>query len=473
MSNFDTQSAGRFINEIWDEDVIPRLVEYIRIPNKSPHFDPDWEKHGYMEDAVQLITRWCKQQQLPDMQLEIVRLPGRTPLIFIEIPGHSDETVLLYGHLDKQPEMTGWRQGLGPWEPVIEDDKLYGRGGADDGYSVFCALTAIRALHEQGASFPRCVVMIEACEESGSTDLPAYLDHLSDRLQSPNLIVCLDSGVGNYEQLWVTTSLRGQVTGVLSVDIIDEGVHSGNAGGVVPSSFQILRLLLDRLEDSKTGRLLLPELHVEIPSDRQEQAKEAAKVLGDEVWQQFPFKAGAQPIDLSPEELVLNRTWRPSLEITGADGMPLIRDAGNVLRPRTAVKLSMRLPPTCDAKKAAQAIQTAVETKPPFAAKASFRADLPSNGWEATANAAWLETATHQASQAFFGKPALYMGEGATIPFADMLGKRYPQAQFLVIGVLGPQSNAHGPNEFLHIPTAKRLTGCLASVLLAHHQESS
>jgi len=255
MSELDSENARKFVNEIWEDSIVPALVEYIRIPNKSPMFDAEWAEHGYMDEAVKLMVGWSREQSIPGLALEIVRLPGRTPLIFMEIPGEGDGCVLLYGHLDKQPEMTGWADHLGPWRPIIENERLYGRGGADDGYALYATLAAIRTVREQGADHPRCCVIIEACEESGSYDLPYYLDELEARIGSPNLVICLDSGCGNYDQLWITTSLRGIVAGSLSVQLISEGVHSGDAGGLVADSFRVLRRVLDRLEDAESGRV--------------------------------------------------------------------------------------------------------------------------------------------------------------------------------------------------------------------------
>ncbi|KAB2898047.1 MAG: M20/M25/M40 family metallo-hydrolase, partial [Dokdonella sp.] len=276
----DSKALGKFTGALWDDEIVPQLTEYIRIPNKSPMFDADWASHGYMDQAVALLEGWARRQPIPGMQVEVVRLPGRTPLIFIEIAGHGDDTVLLYGHLDKQPEMTGWAAHLGPWTPVLEGDRLYGRGGADDGYAMYGALAAIRALHEQGVPYARCVVMIEACEESGSYDLPYYVDHLAARIGKPSLIVCLDSGCGNYDQLWLTTSLRGLTGGNLTVKVLEEGVHSGDASGIVASSFRILRKILSRLEDETSGRILPQQLHVQIPEQRMAQARRTAQVLG-------------------------------------------------------------------------------------------------------------------------------------------------------------------------------------------------
>ena len=463
----DTKQAIEFVNGIWDDSIIPE-IEYIRVPNKSPAFDPDWEQHGHMDTAVQMLETWCKTQPINGMHIEIVRIEGRTPILFIDIPGDSDEIVLLYGHYDKQPEFTGWDDDLDPWTPVIRDGKLYGRGGADDGYSTFGSLTAIRALQEQGVPHAHCVVIIEGCEESGSFDLPYYIDLLGDRIGSPSLVVCLDAECGNYDQLWCTTSLRGNLTGTLRVDVMTEGVHSGSASGVVPSSFRVLRKLLSRIEDESTGQVLLEDLHVDIPEQRVEQAHAAAATLGDSVYQKYPWAVDDPSPSESPYELLLNNTWRPTLSITGADGLPSLVNAGNVQLPYNTLKLSFRLPPTCDGGVAAAAVRKALESDTPPLTRVDFELESTMAGWNAPEIADWLEASMQKASQAFFGKPSMYMGTGGTIPFMGMLGEKFPDAQFLITGLLGPKSNAHGPNEFLHIETGKRLTACVAQILEDH-----
>ncbi|MEM7204158.1 MAG: M20 family metallopeptidase [Planctomycetota bacterium] len=463
----DRTKAEGFVEKVWEDTIVPSLVDYIRIPNKSPVFDPEWQEHGYMDQAVDLIAGWCKEQAIEGLTVEVVRLEGRTPLIYMEVPGEGDDTVLLYGHLDKQPEMVGWFDDLGPWKPVRKGDKLYGRGGADDGYAAFASLTAIRSLKEQGIAHARCVVIIEGCEESGSFDLPHYIDHLADRIGDPSLVVCLDSGCGNYDQLWSTTSLRGILTGDLVVDILTEGVHSGDASGVVPSSFRIIRQLLSRLEDPATGEIVR-DFHVQIPDQRLQQAALCAEVLGPHLHERFPWADGAGPVSTDLTELVLNRTWRPFLAVTGAEGMPSLDNAGNVLRPQTALKLSLRVPPTMDTEQATARLREILTKDPPYGAKVEFHAEQGGAGWNAPKLAPWLEAATERASQTFFGKSAVYMGEGGSIPFMGMLGEKFPGAQFLITGVLGPQSNAHGPNEFLHIACGKKLTCCVAQVLEDH-----
>ncbi len=463
------------IERTWDEQIVPQLVEYIRIPNKSPMFDAQWAEHGYMDQAVALMEGWARAQPIRGMQVEVVRLPGRTPLILIDIPATGEDNgdaVLLYGHLDKQPEMTGWAEDLGPWLPVIKGDKLYGRGGADDGYALYGSLTAIMALQARGVPHARCVVLIEACEESGSYDLPYYVDHLADRIGQPSLVVCLDSGCGNYDQLWCTTSLRGLAGGNLSVTVLEEGVHSGDASGVVPSSFRILRTLLSRLEDQESGRILAEALHAAIPAERVAQASRAAEVLDTAIFEKFPFLPGMVPMHHELHELVLNRTWRPALSITGQDGLPPLSNAGNVLRPHTAVKLSLRLPPTLDGDAAGKVLTELLLRDPPYGAKVEFHLEKSSTGWNAPAMSPWLSHAIDHASMEAFGKPAVYMGEGGTIPFMGMLGEKFPGAQFMITGVLGPHSNAHGPNEFLHIPTGKRVTQAVAHVIGEHYLAS-
>jgi acetylornithine deacetylase/succinyl-diaminopimelate desuccinylase-like protein len=468
MTTLDPKQALALSRRTWDDNILPTLHEYIGIPAKSPAFDANWQQHGHIDRAIALLQSWCAKRPIEGLRLEVVRLEGRTPVILMEIPGSSDETVLLYGHCDKQPEMTGWNEGLGPWTPVRRGDRLYGRGGADDGYSTFAALTAIEALQAQRVPHARCVVLIEACEESGSFDLPAYVEALAGRLETPDLVVCLDSGCGNYDQLWGTTSLRGILNGVLTVEILTEGVHSGGAGGIVPSTFRIARQLLSRLEDERTAAILPAEFRVDIPKERVEQARAVAAALGDEVWKEFPFVPTASPAHIDPAELLLNNTWRPVLEVIGAAGLPAPADAGNVLRPRTALKLSLRLPPKIDAAVAAKRLKALLEADPPHGARVTFDAESSSSGWEAPAMSEWLQRSVDRASMACFGKPAMYEGTGGTIPFMSMLGERFPKAQFLITGVLGPGSNAHGPNEFLHVPTGIKLTAAVAQVLADH-----
>jgi len=464
----DSDRTRAFVQRAWDDDIVPALTEYVRIPAKSPMFDARWAEHGHIERAVGLITDWARQRKIEGLEIEVVRLAGRTPVILMEVPGAGGDTVLLYGHCDKQPEMVGWAADAGPWIPVRRGNRLFGRGAGDDGYAAFAALTAIEALQAQGVPHSRCVVLIEASEESGSPDLPAYVENLADRIR-PGLVVCLDSGCGDYEHLWATTSLRGIISGALTVEVLSEGVHSGAASGIVPSSFRILRQLLGRLEDERTGRILISECHVEIPPGRLAEVRAVATVLGDEVLRRFPLVPGMRPVTLDPVEALLNNTWRPALAVTGVDGMPALADAGNVLRPKTSVKLSLRLPPTADAARAAQRVREVLEAEPPYGARVTFSTgERPGTGWDAPVMAEWLRDSVTRASRAYFNAPPMFDGLGGSIPFMSMLGERFPQAQFLVTGVMGPGSNAHGPNEFIDLPTGVKVTASVAQVLADH-----
>ncbi len=477
------------VNAAWGERIVPALTDYIAVPAKSPMFDPDWAAHGHLARVLQGAADWVERQRVPGLRCEIIQLNNaqgvpRTPVLFFELPASggqdgtpapaSGQTVLMYGHLDKQPEFDGWRSDLGPWTPKVLDGKLYGRGGADDGYAVYASIAAIQAIQAQGRAHPRIVGLIETCEESGSADLLPYVDALRERLGDVGLVVCLDSGAGNYDQLWLTTSLRGMASGTLRVDILTEGVHSGDASGLVPSSFRILRHVLDRLEDSATGRLLPEVFHCEVPAERLAQARVTADILGDELFRRFPWAhhdcggatAFALPTTTDPVEALLSRTWRPTLSVTGAQGFPALQDAGNVLRPYTAFKLSLRLPPLVDAAQAVQQLKTLLEDNAPYQAKVTFTPRGAASGWNAPSTSDWFEAALQNASQAHFGAACGTIGQGGTIPLMNMLSQGFPKAQMMVCGVLGPKSNAHGPNEFLHLDYAQRLTAAVAEVVV-------
>lgn len=477
----DTAQALEEISRAWDGDIVRQLSDYIAIPAKSPMFDPQWARHGHIDTVVRQAAAWVEAQKVEGLTLEVIRLEGRTPVLFFELPASrgerdapvSAQTVLMYGHLDKQPEFNGWRKDLGPWTPKYEGGKLYGRGGADDGYAVYASIVAIAALKSQKLAHPRIVGLIETCEESGSYDLLPYVDALRARLGDVGLVVCLDSGAGNYEQLWLTTSLRGMASGVLKVEILTEGVHSGDASGVVPSSFRILRQVLDRLEDSKTGRLLPQSFHCEVPPERLDQARATAAILGEELYKRFPWvhydcegdTRFALPMTTDPLQALLNRTWTPTLSVTGAEGLPDLQNAGNVLRPHTAFKLSLRLPPLVEAAAAVQELKTLLEDNAPYQARVTFEGLSSATGWNAPETAPWFSRALDEASRNFYGAPCGYIGQGGTIPLMNMLSRGFPKAQMMVCGVLGPQSNAHGPNEFLHVPYARRLTAAVAQVI--------
>lgn len=466
----DIAAVNEVVDRHWSA-ALPVLEEYIRIPAKSPAFDPDWRAHGHLQAAVDLIADWCRAHAPDTAEVFVSELDGLTPVVVVDVaatPGiDADDTVLLYGHLDKQPEMTGWREGLGPWEPVIEGDRLYGRGGGDDGYAAFAIMAALDAVVAGGGAHQRCVALIEASEESGSPDLPAHLEALEERLGDVSLVICLDSGAADYDAMWMTTSLRGLVQADLRVDVLDRGMHSGLVGGAAPSSVRILRRLLDRVEDAETGEILLDAFHVEIPPDRVAEA-EAAAAAGVDPRDDIAFAGSTRSDAADAVEAQLNINWRPAMASIGIDGVPALADAGNVLRPYTTLGLSFRLPPTCDPVAAVEALRAAVEVDPPSGATVTLTVHEYAPGWNAAPTEAWLRTVLDEASVAHFGRPTGAWGLGGSIPFMAMLGDRYPAAQFVITGVLGPESNAHGPNEFLHLPTARKISACMAHVLDAH-----
>ena len=478
----NTTQALEQVSQQWDRDIVGQLKDYIAIPAKSPMFAPDWAEQGLLDTVLRNAATWVEAQKVEGLKLEIIRMEGRTPVLFFEVQGtqpnanNADSpTVLMYGHLDKPPEFEGWRSDLGPWTPKYEDGKLYGRGGADDGYAVYASIAAVQALKSQNVMHPRIVGLIETAEESGSRDLLPYVDALRSRLGEVELVICLDSGAGNYDQLWLTTSLRGMASGTLKVEILTEGIHSGDASGVVPSSFRIMRQVLDRLEDSKTGRMLPESFHCAVPADRLAQTQATAAILGDATYSRFPWahhdcggsSLVALPTTQDPVQALLKRTWEPTLSVTGAEGFPTLQNAGNVLRPYTAFKLSLRLPPLVDAAACVQEMKTLLEDNAPYQAKVTWEGLSSSSGWNAPSMTDWFENALNSASRAHFGADCGYIGQGGTIPLMNLLSQGFPKAQMMVCGVLGPKSNAHGPNEFLHVPYAKKLTAAVAQVIAA------
>lgn len=455
----------KYIEDFWEKEIIPEMMEYIKIPNKSPAFDSDWEKNGYMDDVLELVLKWIEKHKPDTLKVSVKKIEGRTPLIILDYPGTKDGNILMYGHLDKQPEMEGWRESTGPWTPLLENDKLYGRGGADDGYAVFAVMATILALRKFNLDHAGITGIIEFSEESGSPDLPAYLNEFENEIGKPDLVVCLDSGAGNYDQFWMTTSLRGLIGVSVRIDVLNEGVHSGGASGLVPSSFRILRQLLSRIEDEYTGKIKIDEFYTEIPEYRKEDMEDCVNVLGEEIISVFPWFESMEPSTQNLTEALKKLTWEPTLSVVGVSGAPDVDNAGNVLRPYTEVKLSLRLPPTVDSKSAQEKLKTILLDNPPYNAKITLDFEEPADGWSAPEMSEDLSNSVNDASVKWFGKPAVSMGEGGTIPFMAMLGEKYPAAQFVITGVLGPESNAHGPNEFLHIPFVKVLNCCIVDIV--------
>lgn len=462
---------NEFVQQQWDTSVLPSLCGLVEIPAVSPAFDPDWSTNGHLDAVVAHVRQWIDSRELAGATTEVIRLAGRSPLLMVDIPataGATEETALLYGHLDKQPPVGGWSEGLDPWTPVVRDGHLYGRGSVDDGYSGYAAITALESLRRTDGAHPRCVLLLETGEESGSPDLPAYLDHLSDRLGPVGLVVCLDSGGGDYDRLWLTTSLRGMVQLVVTVRVLEAGQHSGAASGLVPSSFRVARRLLDRIEDSATGEILLPELNVAIPENRVREARDGVEAAPGLVRESIALPEGMTMVSEHEAELALNNWWRPTLSVIGAEGLPTPENAGNVLRPYTTLDLSFRLPPTADPYVALAALRETLSTDVPYGAQVEFGHAEAGEGFNAPEPATWLTKALDEASGEVFGNDWRSMGLGGSIPFMGLLQETYPDAQFVVTGALGPGSNAHVPDESLNLDYAAKVTSAVAYVLDAH-----
>jgi len=464
-----TDIAQRF-----ETEAVASLRDYIAIEALSPDFDRDWEQHGAIDRAAKHLYDWAMTRTIAGMTGSIRHLNGRTPVIVLEIPAtpgvDGDESVLLYGHLDKQPPLGNWSEGLAPFMPVRRGDLLFGRGSVDDGYAIYACLIAVESLERHQLPHGRLVVLIEASEESGSPDLSAHLDELVDILGTVALVLCLDSGALDYDRLWVTDSLRGNVSLTLRVDVLTQGVHSGEASGVVPSSFRIIRQLLDRIESSRTGDLLLPELDAQVPDHHLAAAQRLSAELDDPLSRHFPAVSGLNLLGRDGAERLIRQAWAATLSITGFEGAPAPSDAGNVLRPSTSVKISVRTPPSVDAKVAQDALVAALTRHPPYGAHVSVQLDAVAQGWVAPLRSSWLIDALNEASLAAFGQEPGFLGEGGSIPFLSELGRRFPHAEMVATGALGPGSNAHGPDESLHVPTAIAVTTSVAVIVGAHAQ---
>jgi acetylornithine deacetylase/succinyl-diaminopimelate desuccinylase-like protein len=460
----------------WAGEVIPSLSGLIEIPALSPSFDTDWAAAGHLRAAADHVAAWAGTREIA-AGVEVAELDSRSPVLLIDVPATAGAaaqgTVLLYGHLDKQPAFGEWSAGLGPWQPVLRDGRLYGRGSADDGYSGYAALTALEAVRAAGGEHGRAVILLETGEESGSPDLPAYLEQLAGRLGAVNLVVCLDAGGGtDYKRLWLTSSLRGAVMATVTVRVLDAGVHSGIASGIVPDSFRVMRQLLDRLEHSATGEILLPEMNVPVPAARRADAAALVALNPGAVGRSIPFVPGMTAAAPDPVELILNNTWRPTLSVIGGDGLPESKAAPAVLRAATSLRLSFRTPPGADAEAARVALEKALTTEVPYGAQVEVGDFVTLNGWSAPEPAPWLATALDELTGTVFSEPYRQLGIGGGIPFMEMLGRRYTDAEFVVTGALGADSNMHVPDEWLNVDYAERVTAAVARILDAHAARS-
>lgn len=464
----DLDSMAENADRIWEESILPSLSEFIEIHALSPMFEPNWDELGELQATLDLFCSWLDNQGLQGMSYNVHRIANHSPVLLVTIEGTGSGEVLFYSHLDKQPSRPHlWSEGLHPLKAVRREPFLYGRGSVDDGYGGYLCVTAIRLLQEAGIPHPKATFLIETCEESGSYDLPPYLDELTEKLGNPDLVVVLDSGGPSYEHIWVTEALRGLVAGNLRVRVSHEGVHSGMSGGAIPSSFRIQRMLLDRIENSQTGEVLIPEMHVEISDNIMQQATALAEVLGDELWSSLPTVEALESQSKDVSEMLLDINWRPALSVIGADGIPSVQSAGNVLRTNTDLKISFRIPPGVNAEEVQDVVKQILEANPPYGAEVTYNPTEPADGFHAPPLHEGIASALESASLHLTGKPPMSTWIGGTIPFMAMIQNKYPNACFLCTGSSGPGNNAHGPDEKLHIPHSKRVNVALAAAIAA------
>ena len=462
---FLNENNEKFMNDFWDREIVPTLMDFIRIPCLSPNFDPEWESTGHIDKALQLVIQWLKPHLRENDNILVKQIKGLTPILIVDIEGNLDKTVMLYGHLDKQPEMIGWREDLGPWKPVIEGDKLYGRGSVDDGYAVFAAMAIVKSIRSQGANLPQIKIVIEFSEESGSMHFPPYLEAYPEVFGNPDTIICLDSGAGNYDQLWLTTSLKGMMIADLNVHVLKEGCHSGTASGVIPSSFRILRQLLSRIENETSGEIHPEALQVSVPDHRKDDLKAVVDIIGNQLMDSFPVVSGLACVHENVADAIIDNTWKTTLSILGQYSIPDGKEAGNVMRPSSGLKLSFRFPPTLDPDIAAEALTQILTENPPYQCQIELDIKTAKGGWDAALYPPEFKNAIDTASQNYFDKPAIYQGLGGSIGFVTMLEEIYPKASFIITGAFGPHANIHGPNEFINIPYAKKVTACVAEIV--------
>ena len=461
----DRLETLKYIDSEFDGHVIPTLMEYIKIDNLSPFFDPEWNVNGKAERAAEILIDWVNKQNIAGLKAEVLKMDSLSPIIWVEIASNGGEgTVFMYGHFDKQPHFDGWIEGTGPTTPKIIGDLLYGRGGADDGYAIFSSVMSIKSIQKSGLKHGNIKILIEGSEESGSPHLMQYVEKLSDKIGTPNLLVCLDSGCKDYERLWITTSLRGNIVKNIKVECLQESCHSGLGTGHVPDSFTVIRQLLDRIEDSKTSKVV-NDFEVVIPESKLKEAKEVSSILGNE----FVIAKKLNGVDYLTNDLTdlyLNGTWRPTLCVLGQTGLPHHSTAGNVLRDSTSIRISLRIPPMLDANKASERLNEIITSNPPYNSKITIEDRKPGFGWSAKEFNPKLSRSLNLSSNEYWGKNAQTVGEGGSIPFINSLAEKFPDGDFLVLGVLGPGSNAHAANETLNIPYCKRVTCTLIHAIV-------
>ena len=467
-STVNKEKTNENIDAKWDDWYVKGLSDFIRVPNLSPNYDEEFLTNGRIEQAAECVDGYINQLQIEGITKHYFQPDGMSPMVVytVEPTQGCTKNIMIYGHLDKQPWMEGWDEGLGPCEPVIRGEYLYGRGGADDGYAPFSAMLAVKNLQQQGVMLPRIALVLETEEESGSENLLDLLEAAKEVIGTPDYCFCMDSGAFDYNQLWLTSSLRGVCIVSLEVEFAKGGYHSGEVGGIIPETFRVARALLNRVDNAETG-MVCDDLQVEIPQWARDEAVVMAGHSGAEMHTKYNYHEGCVPMNADNlAEMYLNNTWRPNLSITGASGLPDVAIAGNVVRASTKLKLSMRLPPSAKPDEAEAKLTEILTTNVPHNAKVTVKGGHAGQGWCMKAMDPWLNAVVKKSGSDFFdGKDTGTYGMGGSIPFLAELGNMYPSTNIMALGLIGPKANAHAPNECINLTYAKKLTKALSHLI--------
>jgi len=464
------QDCLNYCRTAWEAggQAIEGLMNLVRVPNLSPDYDKEFLTNGLIMKAIDVTKAWMETQGIKGLQSTVYHDPGRWPLLRVDIPAFNGGSrhILCYGHLDKMPHLdaAGWSEGLSATNPVIRGPKVYGRGTNDDGYNSFLVITALRYLEEHNLPHPKITILLETGEESSDEEITRYLHDLHDSIGDVDLICILDAESQDYETVWMCKSLRGVVAGVLSVKHLAVPCHSGMATGLVPSTFRIARELISRIENEKTGEILFPEAHVEIPQNRIDQCNAIAAHLGQGSVEIVTLLPGAKYLSEDFGQLLLNKAWKPGLAVTGQRGLPIVEEGSNVIRPETALKLSLRIPPGVDAEKCQAAMKKILEADPPYGATVEFKPLGAGCGWYGKDFDPLLDAAIKKATKAAFGAEPLYYGEGGSIPLCNTFQELWGKAQIIVTGCAGPDAKPHGYDESLDLPYTGKFTAVVASI---------
>ena len=459
----DKKSFEKYIEKMFTYNMIPNLMNFIRIPNLSPAYDYEWNTNGLLLKAANLIIAYAKSLEIKNAQINLIQDKGYSPLIFIEIPAsrpNDNRTVLLYAHFDKQPHGTGWDDDKGPTKPVIQNGRLYGRGSADDGYASFSMLTAIKACQEHNCPLPRICLIFEGAEESTDEHLTYYFNKLLPII-GENVIafIPLDSGCADYDRLWITNSLRGVCDYEINIQTLDNNISFGpEASGRIAENLFILRKAIDAVMDTSTGDVKIEEFYVkDIPEEIQEEMDKEIEIVGEQFFKEIPLYEGVKPLKTDIKEAMINNRWKPTCSILGIDNCPKIEDNGFGVKKSITVKMSMRLPPGIDSHAALEALKKVVKENIYFDAKVKFLSAEVADGWKLTNFSEKTKNVLNKASKEYFGNELVFKGMGGSIPFITYFQTKYPNADVICTGILGADCFEHGPNENLHLEACKKM----------------